>query len=92
MLLVTYLGSRMVPGIALIVPLYLTIKTLHLLDNLAALAITYLTLKQNSQIKCRIDALPGNSHRFVRRDTISISLQSRLRSRAVASIVAGQFF
>ncbi len=34
----------MVPGIALMVPLYLTIKTLHLLDNLAALAITYLTL------------------------------------------------
>jgi len=43
-LLLTYLGSRMVPGIALIVPLYLTIKTFHLLDDLAALAITYLTL------------------------------------------------
>lgn len=43
-LLLLYLGSRMVPGIALIVPLYLTIKTLHLLDNLTALAITYLTL------------------------------------------------
>ncbi len=43
-LLLTYLGSRMVPGIALIVPLYLTIKTLHLLDQLSALAITYLTL------------------------------------------------
>ncbi|MBV9783866.1 MAG: carbohydrate ABC transporter permease [Acidisphaera sp.] len=42
-LLVLYLGSRMVPGIALIVPLYLTIKTYGLLDNLAALAITYLT-------------------------------------------------
>jgi multiple sugar transport system permease protein len=43
-LLLLYLGSRMVPGIALIVPLYLTIRTFHLLDNLAALAITYLTL------------------------------------------------
>jgi multiple sugar transport system permease protein len=43
-LLLMYLGSRMVPGIALIVPLYLTIKTFHLLDDLAALAITYLTL------------------------------------------------
>jgi multiple sugar transport system permease protein len=43
-LLLIYLGSRMVPGIALIVPLYLTIKTFHLLDDLAALAITYLTL------------------------------------------------
>lgn len=43
-LLLLYLGSRMVPGIALIVPLYLTIKTLHLLDNLTALAMTYLTL------------------------------------------------
>jgi multiple sugar transport system permease protein len=43
-LLLMYLGSRMVPGIALIVPLYLTIRTFHLLDNLAALAITYLTL------------------------------------------------
>ena len=29
-----YLGSRMLPGIALIVPLYLTIKTYGLLDNL----------------------------------------------------------
>ncbi len=34
-LLLMYLGSRMVPGIALIVPLYLTIKTFHLLDDLA---------------------------------------------------------
>jgi multiple sugar transport system permease protein len=38
-----YVGSRMVPGIALIVPLYLTIKTYGLLDNLGALIITYLT-------------------------------------------------
>jgi multiple sugar transport system permease protein len=43
-LLLMYLGSRMVPGIALIVPLYLTIKTFHMLDDLTALAITYLTL------------------------------------------------
>jgi multiple sugar transport system permease protein len=43
-ILLMYLGSRMVPGIALIVPLYLTIKTLHLLDNLAALTITYVSL------------------------------------------------
>ena len=43
-LLLMYLGSRMVPGIALIVPLYLTIKTFHMLDNLVALSLTYLTL------------------------------------------------
>jgi multiple sugar transport system permease protein len=42
-LLMLYVGSRMVPGIALIVPLYLTIKTYGLLDNLGALVITYLT-------------------------------------------------
>jgi multiple sugar transport system permease protein len=42
-LLMLYVGSRMVPGIALIVPLYLTIKTFGLLDNLGALVITYLT-------------------------------------------------
>src|SRR5438445_12058185 len=33
----------MVPGIALIVPLYLVIKTLGLLDSLLALVMTYLT-------------------------------------------------
>jgi multiple sugar transport system permease protein len=38
-----YLGTRMVPGIALIVPLYLVIKTYDLLDNLLALMLTYLT-------------------------------------------------
>lgn len=42
-LLALYLGSRMLPGIALIVPLYLTIRTYGLLDHLAALIITYLT-------------------------------------------------
>jgi multiple sugar transport system permease protein len=42
-LLLVYLGSRMVPGIALIVPLYLVIKTFGLLDNLLALVLTYLT-------------------------------------------------
>jgi len=42
-LLFLYLGSRMVPGIALIVPLYLVIKTLGLLDHLGALILTYLT-------------------------------------------------
>jgi multiple sugar transport system permease protein len=42
-LLLLYVGSRMVPGVALIVPLYLTIKTYGLLDNVAALIITYLT-------------------------------------------------
>lgn len=38
-----YLGSRMLPGIALIVPFYLTIKTYGLLDNLIALIVTYVT-------------------------------------------------
>jgi len=42
-LLALYLGSRMLPGIALIVPLYLTIRTYGLLDHLAALIVTYLT-------------------------------------------------
>src|SRR4051812_20611928 len=42
-LLALYLGSRMLPGIALIVPLYLTIRTYGLLDHLVALIITYLT-------------------------------------------------
>jgi multiple sugar transport system permease protein len=42
-LLALYLGSRMLPGIALIVPLYLTVRTYGLLDHIAALIITYLT-------------------------------------------------
>jgi multiple sugar transport system permease protein len=42
-LLAVYLGSRMLPGIALIVPLYLTIRAYGLLDHLSALIITYLT-------------------------------------------------
>ena len=41
-LLALYLGSRMLPGIALIVPLYLTVRTYGLLDHLAALVVTYL--------------------------------------------------
>lgn len=42
-LMFLYLGSRVVPGIALIVPLYLVIQRLRLLDSLLALVITYLT-------------------------------------------------
>jgi multiple sugar transport system permease protein len=42
-LLGIYLGSRMLPGIALIVPLYLTIKSFGLLDHLTALIVTYLS-------------------------------------------------
>ena len=42
-LLGVYLGSRMLPGIALIVPLYLTLKNLGLLDHLSALIVTYVT-------------------------------------------------
>jgi multiple sugar transport system permease protein len=42
-LLALYLASRMLPGIALIVPLYLTIRTYGLLDHLSALVLTYLT-------------------------------------------------
>jgi multiple sugar transport system permease protein len=42
-LLGIYLGSRVLPGIALIVPLYLTIKTLGLLDHLSALIVTYVS-------------------------------------------------
>jgi multiple sugar transport system permease protein len=42
-LLFLYLASRMVPGIALIVPLYLVVQKLRLLDSLLALVITYLT-------------------------------------------------
>jgi multiple sugar transport system permease protein len=43
LLLFVYVGSRMVPGIALIVPLYLVVKALGLLDSLFALIVTYLT-------------------------------------------------
>lgn len=42
-LLGLYLGSRMLPGIALIVPLYLTLKNLGMLDHLSALIVTYVT-------------------------------------------------
>ena len=42
-LMFLYLGSRMVPGIALIVPLYLVIQRLGLLDRPLALVVTYLT-------------------------------------------------
>src|SRR5262249_57390999 len=42
-LLFLYLGSRMVPGIALIVPLYLVVQRVGLLDHLLALVVTYLT-------------------------------------------------
>jgi multiple sugar transport system permease protein len=42
-LLMFYLSTRMVPGIALIVPLYLAVKTYGLLDHISALVITYLT-------------------------------------------------
>lgn len=42
-LLGIYLGSRVLPGIALIVPLYLAIKNFGLLDHLAALVTTYVS-------------------------------------------------
>ena len=42
-LLGLYLGSRMLPGIALIVPLYLTLKNFGMLDHLSALIVTYVT-------------------------------------------------
>ncbi|HEX8010523.1 MAG TPA: carbohydrate ABC transporter permease [Casimicrobiaceae bacterium] len=42
-LLGLYLGSRILPGIALIVPLYLTLKNLGMLDHLSALIVTYVT-------------------------------------------------
>lgn len=42
-LLGLYLASRVLPGIALIVPLYLTIKNFGLLDHLAALIVTYVS-------------------------------------------------
>ena len=42
-LLGLYLGSRVLPGIALIVPLYLTIKNFGLLDHLSALIVTYVS-------------------------------------------------
>ncbi|MGE8942256.1 carbohydrate ABC transporter permease [Leptospira interrogans] len=42
-LLMFYLASRMLPGIALIIPMYLLIRSLGLLDTLVALVMTYLT-------------------------------------------------
>jgi multiple sugar transport system permease protein len=41
LLMPIYLASRMIPGIALIIPLFLVIKQLNLLDNLLSLIITY---------------------------------------------------
>jgi multiple sugar transport system permease protein len=43
-LVFVYLGSRMVPGIALVIPLYLLMQSLGLLDTLLALVLTYLAL------------------------------------------------
>jgi multiple sugar transport system permease protein len=41
LLMPIYLASRMIPGIAIIIPLFLVIKELGLLDNRLALIITY---------------------------------------------------
>jgi multiple sugar transport system permease protein len=43
-LMFVYLGSRMVPGIALVIPLYLLIGSFGLLDSLLALVLTYLAI------------------------------------------------
>ncbi len=42
-LLMTYLATRMVPALAIMVSLYLIFQTLGLLDTLAALVLSYLT-------------------------------------------------
>jgi multiple sugar transport system permease protein len=41
LLMPIYLASRMIPGIAIIIPLFLVIKQLHLLDSMLSLVITY---------------------------------------------------
>jgi multiple sugar transport system permease protein len=41
LLMPIYLASRMIPGIAIIIPLFLVIKRLSLLDNMLSLIITY---------------------------------------------------
>jgi multiple sugar transport system permease protein len=41
LLIPIYLASRMIPGIAIIIPLFLVIKQLNLLDNMLSLVITY---------------------------------------------------
>jgi multiple sugar transport system permease protein len=42
-LLMVYLASRMVPGIAIIIPFYLVMRTLGLLDSYVALILSYVT-------------------------------------------------
>ncbi|WP_163511071.1 carbohydrate ABC transporter permease [Fodinicola acaciae] len=42
-LLIVYLMTRMVPGIAIIIPFYLVMRTLHLLDTYGALILSYTT-------------------------------------------------
>src|SRR5207237_4573833 len=42
-LLMTYLATRMVPALAIMVSLYLIFQTFGLLDTLAALILSYLT-------------------------------------------------
>ena len=42
-LLIVYLLTRMVPGIAIIIPFYLMMRALHLLDTYAALILSYTT-------------------------------------------------
>ncbi len=41
-LLLFYLASRMLPGIAIIIPMYLLIRSLGLLDTIVSLVLTYL--------------------------------------------------
>jgi multiple sugar transport system permease protein len=42
-LLMFYLATRMIPGVTIIIPFYLLMRTLHLLDTFQALIISYTT-------------------------------------------------
>jgi multiple sugar transport system permease protein len=42
-LMMLYLASRMVPGVAIIIPFYLVLRTLHLLDSYMGLILAYTT-------------------------------------------------
>jgi multiple sugar transport system permease protein len=42
-LMMLYLGSRMVPGVAIIIPFYLVLRALHLLDSYLGLILAYTT-------------------------------------------------
>ena len=81
-LLGVYLGSRMLPGIALIVPLYLTIKNFGLLDHLR---LERPSLKAYGDLSLRLrrtkqpDSAESQTHTGVTRCSEKIAARHRVR-------------